>query len=398
MNIFADHSRALLVPLGTFLVATFFFTEASAQAADAPRLRVMAFNIMEAGNNAAHVGFPNATFGGSRHKAIAQVIRECAADIVGINECGNPATVLKELGTNWHAVAAGKSVYTAGIVSRLPMETLAVEDWLVAVRVTLPGGPKIVVVDSHWTPPRKEGATLVQERLRAGTVPADPAKLETEVLAACDASAGRRGYHHTLDVLRPYLHANDNVILTGDFNEPSHLDWTDRAAKTGMDRWVKNPTGRPLRFKMGWKGSKLLADAGLRDAYRMVFPDEVAKPGNTWTPPYPPGTPGRRPYDDQVLERIDMIYFSGPALKVLDAGVVGEGRQTSEYVHDGPWPSDHRAVVATFAVASNTRKASQSKTLSEIKDSAFCKSLEYVGIALQGTVCYVLKSKAEEKQ
>ena len=149
-------------------------------------------------------------------------------------------------------------------------------------------------------------------------------------------------------MLRPLLGAGENVILTGDFNEPSHLDWTARAAESGLDRWVKNPKGRALRFKIAWKGSILLADAGLRDAYRTVFPDEVTKPGITWTPPYSPGAPGRRPYDEQVLERIDMIYFAGRKLKILSAAIVGESKETCEVVHAGPWVSDHRAVSATF--------------------------------------------------
>jgi hypothetical protein len=241
-------------------------------------------------------------------------------------------------------VATGKSGYTSGILSKFPLEKLVVEDFLTAARVKLPGSGSVVVVNAHWWPPKNSGVTLIQQKLRDGK-----AISETEILAASDASNGPRGYRHTLEVLRPHLQAGENVILTGDFNESSHLDWTERSAKSGMDRWVKNPTGQPLRFKMEWKGSKLLADAGLRDAYRTVFPDEVAKPGITWTPPYPASTPGRRPYDDQVLERIDMIYFAGKNLKVIGAGVVGEGKETSEIVHS-PWPSDHRAVVATFVI------------------------------------------------
>jgi hypothetical protein len=129
---------------------------------------------------------------------------------------------------------------------------------------------------------------------------------------------------------------------------------------------------------MEWKGSKLLADAGLRDAYRTVFPDEVAKPGITWTPPYPAGTPGRRPYDDQVLERIDMIYFAGKNLKVVSAGVVGESKETCEIVH-AAWPSDHRAVVAAFTLAD----AGKHVAVLAIAESAFCRSLEYTGKMVQ---------------
>ena len=43
------------------------------------------------------------------------------------------------------------------------------------------------------------------------------------------------------------LAAKETIVLTGDFNEPSHLDWTARAARDGVDRWVQNPTGIPLQ-------------------------------------------------------------------------------------------------------------------------------------------------------
>gem|GEM_PF-112018 len=319
------------------------------------RLTVMSFNILEAGGNAASVGFPDSAFGGSRRDDIANVIRECGADFVGVQECGPVAPLLEELGPDWHGLGTGKSVYTGAIVSRLPIEPLVAEDFLTAARVKLPAGGSVVLVNTHWSPLRNSGVWLIQQRLLAGTIPADLSQFEAEILAASDASSGPRGYRHTLDVLRPLLKAGENVILAGDFNESSHLDWTARAATNGMDRWVKNPTGRPLRFKVEWRGSKLLVDAGLRDAYRTAFSDEVTKPGVTWTPPYPVGTPGRRPHNEQVLERMDMIYFAGKELKVFDAGIVGESKATSELAFNGPWVSDHRAVIGYFFVETNSK-------------------------------------------
>lgn len=309
---------------------------------------VMSFNILEGGGNSASVGFPETAFEGSRRDDIAAVIRACGADIVGVQECGAVEPLLKELGPGWQGFGTGRSGYTGAIVSRFPLEQLVTEDFLAAARIALPDGDGIVLINTHWWPRSNGGVGLIQQRLRSGEVPADLDQFEAEILAASDASSGPRGYLRTIEVLRPHLQAGENVILTGDFNESSHLDWTAGAAATGMDRWVENPTGRPLRFKMEWKGSKLLAELGLRDAYRTAFPDEIARPGITWTPPYPAGTPGRRPYPDQILERIDMIYFAGEGLEVVRAGVVGESGETCEIVHAGPWVSDHRAVVATF--------------------------------------------------
>jgi hypothetical protein len=311
---------------------------------------VMSFNILEGGGNSAGVGFPDADFGGSRRGDIAAVIRECHADLVGVQECGAVEPLLRELGPGWGGFGTGRSVYTGAIVSRFPLEQLVTKDFLTAARVALPGGRRVVLVNTHWWPRPNGGVGLIQKRLREDAIPADLDQFEAGILVASDASSGPRGYRHTLEVLRSHLQAGEDVILTGDFNESSHLDWTQRAAVTGLDRWVENPTGRPLRFKIAWKGSTLLAKLGLRDAYRTAFADEVAKPGITWTPPYPAGTPGRRPYSDQVLERIDLIYFAGGGLELVRAGVVGESEETCEIVRPGPWVSDHRTVIAEFQV------------------------------------------------
>lgn len=343
--------RRCVVVKTRFAIRVVFFLGATVSAlnadagADPLRVTVMSFNILEGGGGAAHVGFPASP----RHSRIADTIHACGASVVGVQELGAPGALLKELGPEWHAVATGKSVYTCGIVSSLPMETLVVEDYLAVVRARLPAGGSLIVVNTHWNPPRNSGVSLIQKRMKDGTVPGDLAKFEAEIVARSDASNGPRGYRHTLDALRPHLASGENVILTGDFNESSHLDWTAKAAEHGMDRWVRNPTGRPLRFKMNWTGSRLLSEAGLRDAYRTVFPDEVANPGITWTPPYPDATRGRRPYADQILERIDMIYFNG-RIEVASAGVVGEDKTHCEVFREGPALSDHRAVVATFLI------------------------------------------------
>ena len=144
------------------------------------------------------------------------------------------------------------------------------------------------------------------------------------------------------------IEAGETIVATGDFNEPSHLDWTNAAVDKGMDRCVKNPTKTPVRFPIGWKGSRLMAELGLRDAYRTAFPDETKQPGNTWTPPYLNKTPGRRAYADQVLDRIDMIYFHESGLRLRNAAAIGESKETCDIVFDGRWPSDHRAVLSVF--------------------------------------------------
>jgi exonuclease III len=118
------------------------------------------------------------------------------------------------------------------------------------------------------------------------------------------------------------------VFLTGDFNEPSHLDWTGRAVKGGC-----------CQIEVRWPASERIIDAGLTDLYRTAFPDEVAHRGHTWTP-----TPAER----DVPDRIDFVYANSTA-KPISSAVVGESAENADIVVD-PYPSDHRAVLAKVAV------------------------------------------------
>lgn len=54
--------------------------------------------------------------------------------------------------------------------------------------------------------------------------------------------------------------------------------------------------------------------------------------------------------EDQVLDHIDRVYFSGPGIRVTLAAVVGEARETCDLATLGPWPPDHRAALAVFEI------------------------------------------------
>jgi hypothetical protein len=303
------------------------------------RVRVMTFNILAGGNHAPTIGFPNSKFGGSRKDDIARVILTTKADVVGIQEDDPSDGLFNALGTGWHRVG---SVY-----AKYPLTPVDG-----GVRVHLPLNQSMVVVNAHWWPTGGYGPELVQARMKLNNISKDLNQFEKEILNATSGIAnGTRGYSTLIRQIKPFIAAGETVIVTGDFNEPSHEDWN--SATSGMDRWAKNTSGRPLRFKIAWAGSVALAKAGLKDAYRSIYPNPAKKPGNTWTPPYPDGLTGRQPYADQVLDRIDRIHFFGPNIRVVGAGVIGENAETSETVLKGPWVSDHRAVVAEFEFIEN---------------------------------------------
>jgi endonuclease/exonuclease/phosphatase (EEP) superfamily protein YafD len=51
-------------------------------------------------------------------------------------------------------------------------------------------------------------------------------------------------------------------------------------------------------------------------------------------------------------DRIDFVYFKGRGVTVTDVKVIGENDENAEIVV-APYPSDHRAVVATFTLSGN---------------------------------------------
>lgn len=305
-------------------------------------IRVMTFNILQGGDNAGNVGFGNAKFGGSRMDEIVEVIKAANADVVGVQEdCGNDK-LLVALGEGWHRKGS--------IYSRFAISHATTKPYLTAAKVMLSETQSVTVVNCHWLPPTNGyGPDVVQAELRKGG-PIDPVKLAAQAISRCAIPNGLRGYNATLELLKLSIKAGDTVFLTGDYNEPSHLDWTAADAKNGTDRWVKNPTTIPLRFAIEWPGSKALENLGMIDSYRSIHSNEVAKRGIIWTPPYEPGTPGRRPYHDQCLDRIDRIYHFGPECKPVAAEVVGENATEADLVPKCLWPSDHRAVVVEFSI------------------------------------------------
>jgi endonuclease/exonuclease/phosphatase family metal-dependent hydrolase len=164
-------------------------------------------------------------------------------------------------------------------------------------------------------------------------IPYDAAPfLDSEADAIAAATAARS---HGLELLLADLASvadADAVFIAGDFNEPSHRDWTERAAAIGR---------HPLRVR--FPTALRLESIGFVDTYRAAFPDEIEKPGFTWTP--------ESKADDRHdhHDRIDYIFMRAAGGTVESAAVIGEQRPDADMVV-APWPSDHRAVVATVSV------------------------------------------------
>jgi endonuclease/exonuclease/phosphatase family metal-dependent hydrolase len=122
------------------------------------------------------------------------------------------------------------------------------------------------------------------------------------------------------------------TFLAGDFNSPSHLDWTE--ATVGSRPHVIYP--------LAWPVTVTLEQQGFRDSFRDVHPDPVTDPGLTWPAARPRSKDSWNPGPTAPADRIDYVFATGPST-TTDSQVLTEDAVT-------PWPTDHRGLVSTFAV------------------------------------------------
>jgi hypothetical protein len=141
------------------------------------------------------------------------------------------------------------------------------------------------------------------------------------------------------------------TILMGDFNEPSHLDWTEKT----KDMFDHNGLIMP------WYNTDQLENHGFIDAFREQYPDEVANPGFTWPSfAHEKESTSWTPLVDE-RDRIDYIFYKGSELSLVDVALVGPKEsyifnqseslnvENEKFLASGlSWPSDHKAVLAKF--------------------------------------------------
>lgn len=269
---------------------------------DVTTLRVMAFNIEWGGT---HVRFAG----------LSDAIRKADADIVAIQEAeGNLLRLANDLG--WHY---SRRNY---VISKYPLiDPPAGNGNYIYVEV-LPG--KVVAVASVHLPSDPYGP----EWLRDGRSIEDVLAMERQVRLAALGPV--------LQALGGVQERGTPVFLAGDFNTPSHEDWTEASSGKFEHR------GSAVE----WPVSLATGKAGFRDAYRSAHPDPVAHPGFTWWAGRPP-IEDYNPSDVSQRDRIDFVWYAGTS-EVIDSQLVGEQGADGVDIEIDPWPSDHRAVVAQF--------------------------------------------------
>ncbi|MFC2123570.1 endonuclease/exonuclease/phosphatase family protein [Bacteroidota bacterium] len=115
------------------------------------------------------------------------------------------------------------------------------------------------------------------------------------------------------------------IIMGGDFNSGSHLDWIENTQHLHHGKVVE------------WPVSSEMYDHGFKDSFREINPDPLTKPAVT-----------NRFLSNQIIaDRIDYIYYTGNNLRVIDSKIVKEDPV------GGFFNSDHRAVRTRFELIHN---------------------------------------------
>jgi hypothetical protein len=242
---------------------------------------------------------------------VAVAIRASGADVVGLEEATmNTCPLAQKLG--WHCNPRNQ------IISRYPIIDPPGANGLYVFVEPIPG--RVVAVSDVHLPADPYGPY----EIRDGATLAEVLQLENDLRVP--------DIQDELQALPPLDARGIPVFLTGDFNTPSHLDWTQAVADVRAD----------VPFAVEWPVSKALTNAGFRDSFRVVHPDPVAKPGFTWTPGSPEGE------KVEVHDRIDWVLSIGATATA--SKVVGEGGNPNTDIAVDPWPSDHRGIVSSFDV------------------------------------------------
>jgi len=238
---------------------------------------------------------------------IIDVIKKSGADIIAMQETyGSGELISKQIGFHFHPRGTNVS-----IMSKFPIEediSVFEEFKCVGAIILLPNNQKVAFY-SIWLP--YDGEIWEKGTRNPNDTPV--------MLAACASSAiDLQSIRVAIEKrLSDKKYNNVPIIIAGDFNSMSHLDYADIA----YDQY---------KSVVDWPTSHILTDAGYRDSWKETHPAIDRNIDRTWTPRFP----------DQEQDRIDYIYYRGSQLKILETQKLDK--------HKDGFPSDHAGVVAKF--------------------------------------------------
>lgn len=269
------------------------------------QLKVLAWNIWHGGHRYGNaVGL----------QRVIDVIKDSNADVVGLIETyGSGEVIADSLGYYFYLVSSNLS-----IMSRYPIvETVkGFRSFnFGGAKLDLGNGQELLFLDTwlHYLP-------SVYKSIEDGK--------SVEYIIAEEGKTRHDEVQQILKEIKPWLDKSGEtpVVMSGDFNSGSHLDWIEDTKKIHYGYVVE------------WPVSKEMIHAGFKDSYRELHIDPLLDPGLTWTPR---AATSSKKYG--LRDRIDYIYYQGKSLRAIESKVV-------DY-HPVMFPSDHAGVVTVFKLA-----------------------------------------------
>ncbi|MFV8347010.1 endonuclease/exonuclease/phosphatase family protein [Flavobacterium sp. ZB4P13] len=317
-------------------------------------LKVMQFNVWQEGTSVAN----GMTY-------IRDVINSVNPDIVCFSEVRNytgdwTTKIVNDLAavgkTYYRGYVAGSDV---SIISKYPISLSGpvLAGALVVYNVNV-NGTTVVVCPSHldytyYATYLPRGYACGGSGRYAGWNALSPFAPETGLTAISGQNLGSQRDEQIAAFISYMQTETRPILLLGDFNEPSYLDWTSRQANLYDHHGVVYQ----------WDTTLSLKNNGFTDAYRQVYPDEVLNPGISWPAVATGvGSTSWTPLSDE-RDRIDYIFYKGAGVTATAAALVGPvgsyAYNLATTAGNGsdifeastlPWPSDHKAVVATISI------------------------------------------------
>jgi len=291
-----------------------------------PQLKVLVWNIWHGGNDDS---LPS-----DGRPSVIEVIKTSDADVVLMIETYGSAPLISDsTGLNYHLISSNLSIY-----SRFPItKRLAFRDSISTFNF---GGVEILAFDSipiavfdtwlHYLP---------DTRLAPTHLPED------SILAWENRGTRDDEVFRIINSLKTYLNNSENVpvILGGDLNSHSHLDWIAATKDTF------NHGGAVVN----WTVAKALTDAGFTDSYREINPNPLTHLGKTWVS----GLDENDKFGYAKEDRIDYIYYKGDKLKPIKSESFTQipGEILKFRNKKIMYPSDHGFILTTFEININKK-------------------------------------------
>ena len=252
---------------------------------------------------------------GTSIHSVSQVIDLLQPDIIGLQESYDAGI---ELADRFNYCFYGDNTSSVAILSKYPFE---------------------VINDSQFKIIMNDDLFINFFNIHLPAYPYQPYDIRdtlitTELQAIHQAEQTRGTQVNELINLVDNINNQMPIVIVGDFNEPSHLDWVIGAANPMQFQF----NNQLLPFTVDWPTSKKMLDAGFSDAYRVLFNNPIDYPGYTWTTNYS---------INEVHDRIDFIYYNEGL--ILDSLFLGGPDDVSSIIVPG-YESDHRALFSIFTL------------------------------------------------